>query len=143
MERSIKQITKAFETFATSHKIIKDFKSNIIQKNIAKDWIYPLMYTNVGNARLENGQIQLSMDIYFIDLPGNEDSYTQKLSDMLRVSEDFYTYFNHNEQSFGFYFNDIVNAEPIVLQFEDTVIGYKLPIIIQIKMLNDENNIAI
>lgn len=143
MEKSIKQLNKAFETFSTSHKILTDYKSNVIQKLVAQNWKYPLMYTVVGNARFENGQIQLSIDVYFIDMPGTETDYTQKLSDMLRVAEDFYTYFNHNEQTFGFYLNDVVNAEPVILKFEDVVIGYKMPIIVQIKMQNDEQNIPI
>ena len=143
MEKSIKQITKTFETFATGHKIISDFKSNVVQKNFAQNWKYPLMYCVTGSANFQPGQVRLGMDIYFLDLPGSEENYTQKLSDMLKITDDFYTYFNTNEASYGFYFSDDVVAEPVILAFEDTVIGYRIPITIQVKMMNNETEIPI
>lgn len=138
MEKSLQQIINAFETFSNTYLGIEQFATQIPSQNIAKAWKYPLMFITVGTSVIEPGQVRINMDVYFIDM-GDETEYIKQLSKCLKLCEDFMTYFNKNEQTFGFYLSDTFNPEPIVMAFDDRVIGWKMPITVQTKSSENEN----
>jgi hypothetical protein len=142
MEKSIKQIVKQIELFADAHKGIAQYTTQLSTSNTSKGWLYPLMFTALGTATIENGQIRINMDCYFLD-QGEETDYVNKLSITLKLAEDFMTYFCKNEQAYGFYMEDSATAEPIVMAFEDQLIGYKLPIVIQVKSSANETLVPV
>ena len=143
MEKSFKQIINSLNSFATAHKGIASFSCNIPQKNIAKSSLYPMLFVTFGNAVFENGQIRLSLECNFLDIPSKESNYVQELSDMGKIVEDFITYFNKNEEEHGFYFTDTSTASPISYAFEDIVIGFKIPVEVQIKSSQNEYDIPL
>ena len=143
MEKSIKQILTSIETFSSSHKGIASFSTNPIQKNIAKGSLYPMLFVEIGTATIEPGQIRLNLNCYFLTIPSKEGDYVKGLSDMLRLSEDFMTYFNKNEETHGFYLSDTATAEPVQMAFDDLAIGFKLPIVVQTKSSENEALISI
>lgn len=142
MNKSIKQIVKSFSDFADIHKNISQYATQIVQQNRAANWKYPLMFTTLGSTTIQNGELRISMDVYFVD-KGDEEDYVNKTSNMLKLAEDFMTYFSKNEQTFGFYLDDTATAEPIILAFEDSLIGYRLPIVVQVKSSENENELPL
>jgi hypothetical protein len=142
MEKSLAQIISAFSTYCANYKGIEQFKSQIPQKNTANNWKYPLMFVTVGTSVIEPGQLRTSIDCYFLDR-GDDDDYIKHLSKCQKLYEDFMTYFNKNEQSFGFYFEDTVTAEPVVMAWDDKVLGWKLPIVVQTKSSENERLLPI
>jgi hypothetical protein len=142
MEKSIKQITKSFETFATAHKNIAQYTNMMSAENTAKNWLYPLMFVAQQPATLQNGEILITMDCYFLD-QGDEEDYVNKTSSMLKLCEDFLTYFSKNEQTYGFYLDDTAIAEPVIMAFEDSLIGYKMPITVKVKSSQNEYKVPV
>lgn len=139
MNKTIDQISTNFENFAKNHLEIAEYYCSPIQKTQSKNWLYPLMIATVVNAIIENGQIRVGMDIYFFDLPSRDTEYTKKMGSTLVLAEDFITYYNKNEQLNGFYLNDGITCEPVFAGFEDGVIGWRVPAIIQVKSPENEN----
>jgi len=143
MNKSIKQIINSIESFATAHKNIAQFTANPIERNTAKAWLYPLFFLSINNATIENGQVRINITCYFLEYVGDEKDYVKKLSETLKLAEDFNTYFNKNEQDFGFYMEDSATAEAVVLDFDDRVFGWKVPYVIQTKSSQNENLIPL
>jgi len=144
MQKSIKNIINSFEKFAQDHKVIGQFISEPIYRNSARDLVYPLMIVEIGNSDINNGEIRIHMNSYFFDWPSpDEIRYVDSLSTTLVLAEDFITYFNKNEASLGFMLSDGVTAEPAEAAFEDGVIGWKVPFIVQTKSPENENLIPL
>ena len=142
MEKSLAQIIKAFQAFQTSYIGIAQFATQLPQKNTANNWKYPLMFVALGSSTIEPGQLRTNMDVYFLD-KGDDEDYLKQLSKCQKLFEDFMTYFNKNEETFGFYFEDSAVAEPVAMAFDDKVIGWKLPIVVQTKSSENETLVPI
>ena len=133
----------SFENFAKAHLEIAEFYSSPIQKAASSNYLYPLMLATIKSAVIENGQIRIEMDIYFFDLPSRDNEYANKMGSTLVLAEDFVTYFNKNEQTHGFYLIDGIICEPVYAAFEDGVIGWRVPAVIQVKSKENENILPI
>jgi len=143
MNKTLSQIITGFGAFATNHLEIAEFYASPIQKATSSNYLYPLMLTTVKSAVIENGQIRIEMDVFFFDLPSRDTEYIEKLSKTLVLAEDFITYFNKNEQTHGFYLIDGVISEPVYAAFEDGVVGWRVPAVIQVKSAENENILPI
>jgi hypothetical protein len=133
MKKTLNQIITIFQTFAAQHQQIEDFDYNPIQMNFASDRNYPLMFVAIGDANLTPGNVDAQMDVYFLDmLKKDRSNYLQVLSNTLKLCEDFYSTFNNNEDAYGILFTDNLVASPILFEFEDNVIGWKLPITVEV-----------
>lgn len=144
MEKSLQQITNAFSNFADIHKGISQFYPAILEQKItARGWKYPLMISTIGVSSVNNGEIRYNMNIYFFDMPATEEEHVKKLSNTFKLCEDFITYFNKNHQDFGFQLVDNVSATPAKASFEDGVIGWNMPIIVQTRSSQNESELPI
>ena len=144
MKKSLEQILKQCETFATAHKQIETFHSKPITENTALDYIYPMMWMDVQGLQtaFQRGQLAMPIPVYHLDRVERDFSnLVTVLSTRLLVADDFYTYFTDNECEFGFYFSDNGGATPVVYDFDDILAGQQMNIVIQVANSRNESQI--
>lgn len=144
MRKTLTQIVKEFQTFANNHKVIKQFEANPISDFTANNYLYPLLWLEVGNVQYAQGEARLSMSFYIVDrLLSDETNLMKVLSDSLMICDDLDAYFNEYEEDFGFYFSQDAPLSPIVYDFDDKVGGYKMDITVQVARGRNKNDIPI
>lgn len=142
MRKSFKEIIETFETFASDHKVIKQFKANPLSEFTAKNYLYPLQWVEIVGSTLDSGEVKINLNIYFVDLLKTH-NYIKILSDTLRLCTDFYSYFNNNSAEFGFVIKNDIPCKPVEYSFDDNVCGHKMEIVVQVPFDKDENEIPI
>jgi hypothetical protein len=142
MNKSLNQVIKTFHDWAALNLNIATFEFKPITHATAKNYVYPLMHTSIGNVSFASGEMQIAMDIYILDkMLSDESNYQDVLSDTLKIMNDFYTTFQDNEEAYGFYFAYEATAEPIAFDFDDVIGGFKMPITVQVKNRRDEASV--
>lgn len=146
MRKTLKQIDKALEQFATAYKLIKSYRSEGYDEQAGGGFTYPMMWANIPDARptIRAGEIIIPIDIYMLDKPASKnDNIVPVLSEQLLTSSDLYTYFNDNELEFGFFCEDTAQLTPIRFDFVDKPIGYKMTLTFKVAYERNENIIAL
>lgn len=145
MKTSLERVIGYFETFADEHRMIKSFEVAPLTENIAKNWTYPLMWIDLQemSASFTRGQVVVSLPVYILDRVQRDFSNIESvMSSTLMNIEDFLVYFQDDEDCLRkFYFSDPGSASPIMLEFEDIVCGWSMPVSIQIMDARNENEI--
>jgi len=142
MKKSLNQILRTFETFATSHSQIETFRTKPITENTANDLTYPLMWidTQSMNASFQSGQVVISANVYFLDrVERDYSNLVSVMSSNLLKCDDFLTYYNDNECEFGFSFTYTGSATAVGYQFDDICAGYMVTVSIQVPMSRNES----
>lgn len=144
MRKTLKQIINIFEDFANDHLVINSFECNPINFNFADNRDYPLMFVEIGDSTPTPGNIDINMNVYFLDIMKRDKSdYTQVLSNTLKMCLDFYSIFNNNETDYGVLFKDEARATPWLFQSEDNAIGHRMSIVVQCIFDVNESNVPI
>lgn len=144
MNKSIKDVLNEFESYVKRSLMMESFETNLNTEIKAANRKYPLLFIEVGAASVTPGQVAVSMDCYFLDRLANANTnLTDVISEQLLNATDFYSIYNDNETQYGFYLSDDMNAEPIQVEYEDRLAGYKLPITVQIYNSRNEKDVPL
>jgi len=144
MKRSLNQILKEFEKFATNHSQIETFETKPITENVANNVKYPMMWVDLQATAtaFQTGQVVINIPVYMLDrVERDYSNISNVLSVGLLKMDDFYTYFTDNECDFGFYFNDAGACTPVIYQFDDIVAGQFMTIQCQVGNSRNEDKI--
>lgn len=144
MEKTLKQIVTSIETFADSHKGIKQFEAKPLSEFTADGYLYPLMWLEIVNITFSINEAKIKINAYFVDrLNSDYTNFIKIVSDTLKLCDDFYSYFTEYEEDFGFYFNNNAPITPIEYAFDDNVAGNKIEITVQVALKRNKNQVPI
>lgn len=147
MRKSLSNIISQFRTFATSHYEIKSFQIKPLDKPLADNNLYPMMHIDIANLKItpEPGQVKITFPTYFLDICNinNENDLISKMSTTLLMCLDFHTYFNTNEDAFGFYMENVNDISPVITGTEDLCIGQNINVTVKVRYDRNELTIPI
>lgn len=112
--------------FFHRHKMVNSFIDNQTYDFNSKDNIYSAVVLVPTPSNIENTQLTLNLDLYFVDrlVEGNfnaKDVY----NDELQIALDFVSYFSNRNSNWNLEETGIT-IEPFEQQFDDLVGGWRL-----------------
>lgn len=139
MRITLNDCNNIFKNYANNHKQINEFKDIPEENIIASNLKYPLMWiAYVDSVPFSLGHIVVPTTVYFVDrLSEDKTNFIPLMSRMLVLANDFYTKFNENEEIEELMFDISANAEPVAMEFDDNVCGYRIKVNLRIR--NDRN----
>lgn len=144
MKKTLSQVVKDFETFATNHKIIKSFNTKPVTDLVAKNLSYPTMWVQSGDVEITTGEMAINLNILFLDRLKRDYSNTvQVMSDTLQLVEDFYTIYNDNQEKYGYFVDDSATASAVVIEYDDILSGFEVPLKVVVGLGRNENQVPL
>lgn len=127
-----------FKAFADGHFLLKNFTYGAITlADLQKFGLYPFMHIVPVDVSYETGVKNFSFDIFFADLPREEENKAEyqkeTLSDLQRIAEDLLGEITNHRVLFG-YDCSVVSSRlvPFEEEFSNVLTGWNLSITLQI-----------
>jgi len=143
MNVTFNQIITEFNNFATKHKGISSFESKLLTEFTANNYTFPLMWVQTDSIKFKDDQVLFDFKVTFVSLLRNKDNENKILSDTLKLCSDFFSYYNDDEELYGFLMSDEAPAKQVLYKFDDSVIGNEILVTIEVKNERDSNQVPI
>lgn len=122
------EILSEIRQFFNRHLLVNSFVDGQIYDFNAKENIYSAVILVPTTSTVENTQLNLSFDLYFVDRIVEDGSNTRDVyNDELQITQDFISYFSNRNGKWNLQ-PDSISLEPFEQKFDDIVGGWRLSV---------------
>jgi hypothetical protein len=128
MTATYTDILREIRSFFERHLLVNSFVDGQVYDFQAKENIYSAVVLVPTNSTIQNTQLDLSFDLYFIDRITEDGSNTRDVyNDELQICQDFVSYFSNRNGKWNLA-PDNITIEPFEQKFDDIVAGWRLSV---------------
>jgi PKD repeat protein len=128
MTATYTDILREIRSFFERHLLVNSFVDGQVYDFQAKENIYSAVVLVPTNSTIQNTQLYLSFDLYFIDRITEDGSNTRDVyNDELQICQDFVSYFSNRNGKWNLA-PDNITIEPFEQKFDDIVAGWRLSV---------------
>lgn len=121
-------ILRDIRQFFTRHQLVNSFVDGQMYDFQAKENIYSAVVLVPTVSQVQNSQMSLSLDLYFVDRLTEDGSNTRDVyNDELQVAQDFIAYFSNRNGKWNLQ-PDNITIEPFEEKFDDILAGWRLSV---------------
>lgn len=121
-------ILNEIRDFFSRHQLVNSFVDGQMYDFQAKENIYSAVVLVPTNSTIQNTQLNLSFDLYFVDRITEDGSNTRNVyNDELTIAQDFISYFSNRSNRWNLS-PDNITIEPFEQKFDDILAGWRLSV---------------
>lgn len=121
-------IINEMDEFFNRHQLVNSFISGQLYDFQAKENIYSAVVLVPTISTIQNSQLNLSFDLYFVDRIVEDGTNTKDVyNDELQIAQDFVSYFSNRPNKWNLQ-PDNINIEPFEQKFDDILGGWRLSV---------------
>lgn len=114
--------------FFAQHQLVNSFIDGQLYDFQAKENVYSSVVLVPTTSQVQNTQLNLAFDLYFVDRINEDGSNTRDVyNDELQVAQDFISYFSNRRDTWNLDPENI-NIEPFEQKFADILAGWRLSV---------------
>lgn len=114
--------------FFAQHLLVNSFIDGQLYDFQAKDNVYSAVVLVPTPSQIQNTQLNLALDLYFVDRINEDGSNTRDVyNDELQIVQDFIAYFSNRRDTWNLDPENI-NIEPFEQRFADILAGWRLSV---------------
>lgn len=114
--------------FFAQHLLVNSFIDGQLYDFQAKDNVYSAVVLVPTPSQIQNTQLNLALDLYFVDRINEDGSNTRDVyNDELQIVQDFISYFTNRPNAWNLSPENI-NIEPFEQKFVDILAGWRLSV---------------
>lgn len=128
MTATYTDILREIRSFFERHLLVNSFVDGQIYDFQAKENVYSAVVLVPTPSTIENTQLNLAFDLYFVDRIVEDGSNTRDVyNDELQIAQDFVSYFSNRNGKWNLA-PDNITIEPFEQKFDDIVAGWRLSV---------------
>ena len=121
-------ILNEIRQFFDRHQLVNSFVDGQLYDFQAKENIYSAVVLVPTISTIQNSQLNLSFDLYFVDRIVEDGTNTKDVyNDELQIAQDFVTYFTNRNGKWNLE-TDNISIEPFEQKFDDILGGWRLSV---------------
>lgn len=121
-------ILNEIRDFFSRHQLVNSFVDGQMYDFQAKENIYSAVVLVPTTSQIQNTQLNLALDLYFVDRINEDGSNTRDVyNDELQILQDFVAYFSKRPNTWNLDPENI-NIEPFEQRFADILGGWRLSV---------------